>query len=144
MFNTLQTDIDLAAIDAEIRFKIRQRQELCVYDHFDMSKVTHYILRNIQNREEYLPLHLKAIANSWVLDINDFEILRKKGGITGLLEFISKKIIWKLMKFYTFRLFSQQREYNFQISNATLILEKKYNDKLAMLEEELKKLRGSS
>ena len=54
---------------------------------------------------------------SWEIDINDFEIVNK-GGIKGRIEVIVKKVIWKLMKFYTYRMFSQQREFNIQVVTA--------------------------
>lgn len=142
-FDIISTDIDLNTIESAIRFKIKQRQELGVYEHFDLSKVTHYLLRDIRDKEEYLSLHLQSIARSWAVDVNDFEILKKQQGLVGLAEILLKKVIWKLLKFYTYRLFSQQREFNFQISNTILILEKKYKERLLKLEKELEELSGN-
>lgn len=136
-FKIRESALDLQALDSEIRFKIKQRQELGVYEHYDLTKVTHLLLRDIRNPREFLKQHLGAIIRSWAIDINDFEIIRKKEGVAGHLEVLLKKVIWKLLKFYTYRLFSQQREYNFQISNTLTLMEKHYREKLDSLQKEL-------
>lgn len=137
LFKTKESALDLDALDGEIRFKIKQRQELGVYEHYDLTKVTHLLLKDIRDPDEFFRQHLASIIRSWAIDINDFEIIRKKEGVIGNLEVLFKKIIWKLLKFYTYRLFSQQREYNFQISNTLSLMERHYREKLNTLEKEL-------
>ena len=46
-----------------------------------------------------------------------------------------KKLIWKLLKFYTYRLFSQQKEFNCQVVNAITSLNKRWEEEI----EEIKK-----
>ena len=142
LFKTRETELNLETLDREIAFKIKQRQELGVYEHFDLTRVTHLLLRDIRDSGEFFRQHLAAIIRSWAVDINDFEIIRKQEGILGNLEVLFKKVIWKLLKFYTYRLFSQQREYNFQISNTLTIMEKHYREKLDSLEKELALLKN--
>ena len=137
LFKTRETPLDLEMLDKEIRFKIKQRQELGVYEHFDLTKVTHLLLRDIRDPGEFFKQHLAAIIRSWAIDINDFEIIRKEEGVIGNLQVLFKKVIWKFLKFYTYRLFSQQREYNFQISNTLTLMEKYYREKLDSLQKEL-------
>ncbi len=137
VFKTRESSLDMEAVDREIHFQIKQRQELGVYEHYDLTKVTHLLLRDIRDPGEFFRQHLAAIVRSWAIDINDFEIIRKKEGILGNLEILLKKVIWKLLKFYTYRLFSQQREHNFQISNTVTLMEKHYREKLSALEKEL-------
>ena len=108
LFKTRETELNLETLDREIAFKIKQRQELGVYEHFDLTRVTHLLLRDIRDSGEFFRQHLAAIIRSWAVDINDFEIIRKQEGILGNLEVLFKKVIWKLLKFYTYRLFSQQ------------------------------------
>ena len=141
VFKTRETSLDIEAVDREIHFQIKQRQELGVYEHYDLTKVTHLLLRDIRDPGEFFRQHLAAIVRSWAIDINDFEIIRKKEGILGNLEILLKKVIWKLLKFYTYRLFSQQREHNFQISNTVTLMEKHYREKLGSLEKELSLLK---
>lgn len=140
-FDVRETSLDIKSVESEIQDAIKYRQEAGVYDHYDMTRVTHYHLKDIRDESEFLKLHLKAVRSSWAVDINDFEIIRKKTGIAGMAEFFIKQTVWKLLKFYTYRLFSQQREYNFLISNSAAIMEKVYNKKISALEARINELK---
>jgi hypothetical protein len=79
---------------------------------------------------------LQALRYSYAIDITDFAIPCKEG-IRGLFELPLKKCIWKLLKFYTFRLFCQQREWNSQVQLALKYLELYYEPRIQKLEQEL-------
>ena len=142
LFKTRETELNLETLDREIAFKIKQRQELGVYEHFDLTRVTHLLLRDIRDSGEFFRQHLAAIIRSWAVDINDFEIIRKQEGILGNLEVLFKKVIWKLLKFYTYRLFSQQIEFNSQIKNTVLAMHREFSGKMEAIEKEILAIKG--
>ncbi|EKD27426.1 MAG: hypothetical protein ACD_79C00726G0001 [uncultured bacterium] len=129
-FKQTKTNIKVSEIMKEINSCIKLRKELGVYDHHDFSRLTQINLQKISDKDLYLSEHLKALKNSWAVDINDFEILTKQSGILRILEVLLKKVIWKMLKFYTYRLFVQQREYNFQLSNAVHNINNLYSSKI--------------
>ena len=51
-----------------------------------------------------------------------------------------KKLIWKLLKFYTFRLFSQQKDFNAKMVSVSEGINRKLDRKLAVLEDRLERL----
>jgi hypothetical protein len=73
------------------------------------------------------------------VDISDFEIReRRRFFATMLIRF--KKVIWSLLKFYTYRLWSQQNQINGLIVTAIEGLDEKYAAKIKQLEERAAKL----
>ncbi|MBN2143466.1 MAG: hypothetical protein JW774_02470 [Candidatus Aureabacteria bacterium] len=123
----------------EIREEIKTRQALGVYDHADLSRVLSLELKDMKGTDHALEYYLKAIRRSWAVDINDFDIPSKGGTLTQQLVLL-KKIIWKCLKFYTYRLFSQQREFNSQLSNTLIAMHKDYEKKIRELEKKIKML----
>lgn len=136
-FKTIKSDIDILSIYDEINKNISVRQEMGVYEHYDLSKMTHLYLQDVSGLDESYDLHLKTIKRSWAIDINDFEIPLRKKGVLGFFEKTIKKIIWKLLKFYTFRLFSQLREYNLQVSNAIQSMDKSFDQRLNKINSQI-------
>ena len=67
--------------------------------------------------EDFLRYYLQVVERLGDVNYGDFEIV-SKGGPFGRLEVLLKKTIWKLMRFYTYRLFSQQREFDCQVAQA--------------------------
>jgi len=88
-----------------------------------------------------------AIAKELVLvDINDFEI-EDKHPIFNHIIVISKKILWKCLKFYTYRLWRQQNDINSLLLSITEAIEEKnriiikqLQEKITQLEDSIKKM----
>ena len=51
-----------------------------------------------------------------------------------------KRGIWKILKFYTYRLWSQQNQVNGLLLSASEEIERKYRDRIKALEDRLAKL----
>ncbi len=141
IFDIQDSEIDLHNIHTEIACNVQKRLDHNEYQDYDLSKVSSYFLSSIKDRKEYIEENIKVIGTSWAIDLNDFEILLKKKGIFALLEFLLKKVIWKLLKFYTYRLFSQQREFNMQMKDAVTLLYSDYQKRLAVIEASIKNLK---
>jgi uncharacterized protein YdcH (DUF465 family) len=58
-------------------------------------------------------------------------------GVVGAAELVLKKTLWKLLKFYTFRLFSQQREFNSQVSYTLAAIHKDYTARVYTLQKQI-------
>jgi hypothetical protein len=73
------------------------------------------------------------------VDINDFEIVERRP-VFGRLLVRLKRAIWKLLKFYTYRLWSQQNQVNGLLLAALEGLESSTQEKLRALEARLAEL----
>ncbi len=138
LFEIPSTKVDTESIMKEIRKKIKEKEEAGIYHHYNLAKIHTLELQDIENEGDFLEYYLKAISSTWAVDINDWEIVNK-GGLLGKPAILLKKIIWKLLKFYTYRLWKQQREFNAQIANTVNAMNKKFSAEIEKLKEEIKK-----
>jgi len=138
-FKTRPTQINLHDIRKAIQIPIQERKDRGVYEHFDLSRVIAYELMDLKQHEARLTPLLKALSHSFAIDITDFNIPVKSGN-RGRLELSVKKVIWKLLKFYTYRLFHQQREFNSQLNNAVHYLQLTYEREIGLLRDQIQKL----
>ncbi len=124
--------VDVAAIQREIEDRVARKKEAGVYDRYDLSRVAALELGGVKSEADFLEYSLKVVQQAWDIDIGDFPIC-SKGGLLGAPAVLLKKSIWKLLKFYTYRLFSQQKEFNCQVVNAVVSLNRKIDAELAKL-----------
>lgn len=116
--------VDVKQIMKEIQERIEEKKAQGVYDQYNLDKVTQLEIESIKGDAEYLQWLLKVLNQSWDVNIGDPQIVNK-GGLFRKPEVWLKKIIWHLLKFYTFRLFSQQKEFNSQVVMALGLLAKR-------------------
>ena len=125
----------------EILSTIEEKEKKGVYTLHSLEKETKADFLDLQNDAQFLEYYLKVIKRTWAVDINDFEIPRKKG-MKGKAEWVLKKIIWNLLKFYTYRLFSQQIEFNSQIKNTVLAMHREFSGRIEKIEKEILEIKG--
>ena len=143
MFQIGADGVDVAAIQREIEDRVARKKEAGVYDRYDLSRVAALELSGVKSEADFLEYSLKVIQQTWDLDIGDFPIY-SKGGILGAPAVLLKKAIWKLHKFYTFRLWSQQNQTNALLLAAVEIMETRHRREIAGLRERIAKLEGSA
>ncbi|MDA3873972.1 MAG: hypothetical protein PF795_08420, partial [Kiritimatiellae bacterium] len=74
------------------------------------------------------------------VDINDFHIEDRRTGIKGRALVKMKTVIWKLLKFYTFRMWYQQNQINGLMVTAIETSFQKSEKKIASLEKRIEDL----
>ena len=130
--------VDVERIMKTIRERVEKKKAAGLYDKYDLAAVTKLEVADAKSDEDFLRYYLKIIRRTYLLDIDDFEV-PSKGGILGKPAVWLKKIIWKLLKFYTYRMFTQQREFNLQMVHTLLALDRKidknHREMLARLDE---------
>ena len=110
----METGLDEAAeagLDREAREAVRSRDGsgTCGTDDLDFVEV-----KELQDSAEVVSRVLTLMSTTCLIDIGDFEI-PNRGGPIGKVEVFVKRFVWKLLRFYTYRMFSQQREFNAQM-----------------------------
>jgi hypothetical protein len=115
-------EVSAPAIDAEvlvgkIREEVRRKRESGAYGDYDLSGLAELDYEKDLKEEDFLRYYLQVVERLADVNYGDFEIV-SKGGPFGRVEVLLKKVIWKLLRFYTYRLFSQQREFDCQVAEA--------------------------
>lgn len=128
--------VDVEKIMADIRESIEEKRKAGVYDSYDLAGISRLELKNLANEEEFLDYYTEILQRTCDINIADFPIVNE-GGLVGHVEVIAKKIMWKLLKFYTYRLFTQQKEFNCQVTNAFLSLRKTLDQRFKEINERL-------
>ncbi|MBI1870765.1 MAG: hypothetical protein HYS07_06205 [Chlamydiae bacterium] len=128
--------IDVEKIMQQIRARIEEKKKAGVYEKYDLSGISRLELENMTKEEEFLNYYTEILQRTCDIDISDFPIINE-GGFLGRIEVLVKKILWKLLKFYTYRLFAQQKEFNCQVTNAFLSLRKVMDTRFKEMHERL-------
>ncbi|MBL7114982.1 MAG: hypothetical protein ISS35_04385 [Kiritimatiellae bacterium] len=131
--------IDTEAIVAEIRATVAQKTKEGVYADSRIGRAERFNLMNFKNEEDFLPFYLDCLKDAVFVDINDFEIYERRARLARPLV-VLKKYIWKILKFYTYRLWSQQNQVNGLLLTAVENIETRYRSKISALEKRVAEL----
>ncbi len=131
----LDTDKIVADIQASVEQKIREG----VYSDARVARAERANLVNLRNQDEFLEFYLQCLSDAAFVDISDFEIRERRRGLAPLLVTL-KKTIWNLLKFYTYRLWSQQNQVNGLLVTAIEGVDEKYQARVRDLERRIESL----
>lgn len=103
--------VDAEALVSSIRREVTARIKNGFYNDPAIARAERTNLASISSDEEFLALFLDNLRDTVFVDINDFEIIERRKGLSAPLR-ILKQLIWKLLKFYTYRMWTQQNQVN--------------------------------
>ena len=130
--------VDVENIMAEIRRRVEAKRARGVYNQYSLADAGHeHGTITLKRGDEYFDYYLKNLLLAAEIDISDFPI-ESKTPFFGRPVVWLKKLIWQLLKFYTFRLFSQQKDFNARVAVILQGMDRLYSRRLAELEERLK------
>lgn len=131
--------IDTDRIVAEIRASVADKIERGVYTDARVGRADRTNLINLRTEDEFLSFYLECLRDAVFVDISDFDIIEKRARFSGLLVAL-KRVIWKLLKFYTYRLWSQQNQVNGLLLSAVEGTDERYRTKIEKLEARVAEL----
>jgi len=131
--------LDARKIVADIQATVRKKIEEGAYADARIARAERTNLVNLKTDDQFLSFYLKCLRDSVFVDISDFEIRERRPVLAPLLVKL-KKCIWGLLKFYTYRLWSQQNQVNGLIVTAIEGLDEKYSARIKELQDRLDKL----
>jgi hypothetical protein len=143
IFEIKTPGLDAAAIVAEVQAEVERKIQEGVFDDARIARSERLNLNNLKNEEQFLGFYMRCLRDAVFVNISDFEIHERRRSIAPLLVAF-KKTIWKLLKFYTYRLWSQQNEVNGLLVTAVETLDEKYTHKIEQLEERIRELEAGS
>ncbi|NLE40628.1 MAG: hypothetical protein GX615_02210 [Lentisphaerae bacterium] len=135
--------IDAGAVVAQIQAEVARKRAAGAYDEARVARAERNNLLTLKDDASFMEQYLLCLRQIVAVDINDFEIIEKRGRFAPALVRL-KKTIWKLLKFYTFRLWSQQNQTNALLLAAVEIMETRHRREIAGLRERIAKLEGSA
>jgi len=135
--------IDAGAVVAQIQAEVARKRAAGAYDEARVARAERNNLLTLKDDTSFMEQYLLCLRQIVAVDINDFEIIEKRGRFAPALVRL-KKTIWKLLKFYTFRLWSQQNQTNALLLAAVEIMETRHRREIAGLRERVAKLEGSA
>ncbi len=134
--------VDAAAVVDEIRATVERKRAAGVYDDARVARAELSNVRALRDSGQLLDCYLRGLREAVCVDISDFTIHERRRGFAPLLVTF-KKLLWNLLKFYTYRLWSQQNDVNGLLLTAIESVEDKYAGKVAALEERLRVLESA-
>lgn len=133
LFTMGAAGVDTSAIVADIRAKVAANMEQGVYTDVRVGRAERCNLANMKDEDNFLSFYLECLRDAVFVDINDFEIHERRARFSGLL-IRFKQTIWKLLKFYTYRMWSQQNQVNGLLLSALESAESRNREKIGALE----------
>ncbi|MEI7879671.1 MAG: hypothetical protein WCI95_02230 [bacterium] len=131
--------VDVQRIMADIQETVALKMQSGAYAGVQLARAERFNLMNMKKDENFFDFYMESLREAVFIDINDFEIRERRAAFAPLLVKL-KKIIWSLLKFYTYRLWSQQNQVNGLLLSATEEVDRKYRDKIKALEDRIVKL----
>ncbi|MDA0322616.1 MAG: hypothetical protein O2923_07875 [Verrucomicrobia bacterium] len=133
--------IDVDRIVAEIQATVEAKRARGEYADPGIARAELQNLANLKDESEFLSFYLECLRQSAFVDINDYEIVERRRAMSGVLVSF-KRLIWKILKFYTYRLWSQQNQVNGLLLTAVENLDNQYRSRIKELEERVHELEG--
>ena len=135
--------IDTDAIVAEIRASVAEKTKKGLYADAEIARAERSNLANFKDIDAFQAFYLECLHDAVFVDINDFDIVERRARFGWLLTRI-KRVLWKLLKFYTYRLWSQQNQVNGLLLSAIETTENRSRDRIDKLEKRLSDLENGT
>jgi hypothetical protein len=123
----------------QIRQTVRTKAEQGAYVDTRVARAEKTNLANLAGADEFLEFYLECLREAAPVDFSDFEIRERRRGLSFLLVPF-KRLIWKLLKFYTYRLWSQQNETNALLVSAVEASDANCRERIKQLQSRIERL----
>jgi len=134
---TIHADgIDTGTIIRDIQAKVKAKAEEGIYQRAGLGEAAQQPAFAFRDNAEFLRFYLETLRENAFVDISDFEITEKRPRFRRALIAL-KKTLWSLLRFYTYRLWSQQNQINGLLLAAAEGIHEQQNEKIAALEARL-------
>lgn len=139
MFDVGAEGIDTERLVADIQARVEEKRRSGIYTDARIARAERANLAHLRGDQDFLSFYLQCLREAVFVDINDFEIVERRARWSGLLVAL-KRTIWKLLKFYTYRLWSQQNQINGLMLSAVESADSSYRERMAALEKRVAEL----
>lgn len=134
MFSIGAADIDAAAVMQDIRKTVERKMAAGAYADARVTVAERTNLAGWQGQEGFSDYYLRCLREAAFVDITDFQIFERRSRFAPILVRV-KRFVWSLLRFYTYRLWSQQNEVNGLLVTGIEGVDEKYEERVRVLEE---------
>ncbi len=128
--------LDVDQLVADLQATADRKMKDGVYADARVVRAEKTNLVHLRGSEDFITFYLSCLRDAVFVDISDFEIRERRRFFSPLLVAF-KKTIWKLLKFYTYRLWSQQNQVNGLIITGLEGMEDQSASRIAALEKRI-------
>lgn len=139
VFEIRADGVDVAAVVAQIQKAVDEKIAAGVYADARIAAAERANLAQLKNDEQFAGYYLQCLRDAVYVDISDFEIRERRAALAPVLVRL-KRAIWSLLKFYTYRLWSQQNQVNGLLVTGLQSVDEKYTERLRALEARVAEL----
>ena len=143
------TGVDVDKIVAELQATVDRKMSQGRFLNSRIARAERTNLIHLRDGEDFVTFYLACLRDSVYVDIGDFEIHEQRRFLAKPL-ILLKKVIWKLLKFYTYHLWSQQNQVNGLIVSSIEAIEERsvrrargIENRLNMLEKQVAELKAA-
>jgi hypothetical protein len=134
--------VDTRRIADEILATVDENVRAGIYADARIARAERLNLMPGAQQGEFLEYYLQCLPEAVNVDIGDFEIHERRARFAAVLVRL-KKTIWGLLKFYTYRLWSQQNQVNGMLAAAVRGTDEDLRKRIAALEARLAALEAA-
>lgn len=131
--------LDADKLVADLQATADRKMSEGVYADARVARAERTNLVHLRGSDDFITFYLTCLRDAVFVDISDFEIRERRRFLSRPLVGL-KKTIWKLLKFYTYRLWSQQNQVNGLIITALEGMEEQSANRIAALEKRIAEL----
>jgi hypothetical protein len=132
-------EIDTDKIIHEAEAEVNRKRSAGIYSKAGLTGEKSVNPLEFKNDDEFLSFYLESLRETAFVDISDFEIEEKRQRFRGF--FIKlKKGIWSLLKFYTYRMWSQQNQINGLLLSGIEGIHERQREEIRKLEKRIAEL----
>lgn len=135
--------VNTDAVMKEIMAAVERKAADGVYQDTRVAKAERANLINLRDDKDFLDFYIAALREAALVDINDYEIRERRAKLAPLLVRL-KKTIWNLLKFYTYRMWSQQNAINGLMVTGLEGIHERYQKRINELEARIAQLEKKS
>ena len=140
LFEVGAPGVDVEKLVREIQETVERKAAQGVYADARIARAERANLVNFRDDEEFLAFYLNSLREAASVDINDFEIRERRATAMAPVLVKLKRTIWSLLKFYTYRLWSQQNSVNGLLVTGLESMNERYEEKIKRLEARIAEL----
>lgn len=134
--------VDTEAVIRDIHESVKKKQQSGCYQSAGLGDPGRLAPLAFEDNAGFLAFYLENLREISFVDIGDFEIVEKRPRFRRLL-IRTKQAMWSMLRFYTFRLWSQQNQINGLLLAAIEGIHDQKNERIAALEARVNALERS-
>jgi hypothetical protein len=139
LFQIGAPDVDTGKIVSEIQAAVEDKTAQGLYPDELIARAERHNLKHLQDHGAFVEYYMNCLRQAAYVDISDFEIRERRRGVGPLLVAL-KRSIWNLLRFYTYRLWSQQNQVNDLLVTGIEGIDRKQDEKRRELERRVAEL----